>query len=161
MKVIADTNVLVRAIVEDEPKQSALAQQLLLNADLVAISAVALCELCWILARSYRIARMDIIAAIQGLISSENVVVDASAVEAGLAVINAGGDFADGIIADHGQWLGGDVFASFDERALKVLEKAGRAVACQRTLPEQFIATRESWRVLCRTGLLSRLRPRE
>lgn len=128
MKIIADTNVLVRALVDDEPKQSALAQQLLLNADLVAIPAIALCELCWVLARSYNIARTDIIAAIQGLISSENVVVDASAVEAGLAVMNAGGDFADGIIADHGQWLGGDIFASFDARALKVLEEAGRSI---------------------------------
>ncbi len=128
MKIIVDTNILVRVLVEDEPKQSSVAQQLLLNADLVAIPAIALCELCWVLARSYKIARTDIIAAIQGLISSENVVIDASAVEAGLAVMNAGGDFADGIIADHGQWLGGDVFASFDERAIKVLEKAGRAV---------------------------------
>ena len=128
MKIIADTNVLVRALVEDDPKQSALAQQLLVSADLVAIPAVVLCEVCWVLARSYKIARADVVAAIQGLISSENVVVDASAVEAGLAVMNAGGDFADGIIADHGQWLGGEVFVSFDERALKVLEKAGRAV---------------------------------
>lgn len=128
MKIIADTNVLVRAIVEDEPTQSSLAQQLLLNAELVAVPAVALCELYWVLARSYGIARTDIIAAIQGLISSENVVVDASAVEAGLAVMNAGGDFADGIMADHGQWLGGEIFASFDQRALKILEKAGRPV---------------------------------
>lgn len=128
MKIIADTNILVRALVEDEPKQSSVAQQLLLNADLVAIPAIALCELCWVLARSYKIARTDIIAAIQSLISSENVVIDASAVEAGLAVMNAGGDFADGIIADHGQWLGGDVFASFDERAIKILENAGRVV---------------------------------
>lgn len=128
MNVVADTNVLVRALMEDEPKQSSFAQELLLNADLVAIPAVVLCELCWVLTRSYKIARADIMATIQSLISSENVVVDASAVEAGLAIMDAGGDFADGIIADHGQWLGGDVFASFDEQAVKLLEKAGRAV---------------------------------
>lgn len=128
MNVIADTNILVRALMEDEPNQSSLAQELLLNADLVAIPAVVLCELCWVLTRSYKIARADIMATIQSLISSENVAVDASAVEAGLAVMDAGGDFADGIIADHGQWLGGDVFASFDEQAIKLLEKAGRSV---------------------------------
>lgn len=128
MKIIADTNILVRALMADEPEQSSVAQQLLSNADLVAIPAVALCELCWVLARTYTIARADIMGAIQSLVSSENVVVDASAVEAGLAVMNAGGDFADGVIADHGQWLGGDVFASFDKGAIKVLEKAGRAV---------------------------------
>lgn len=128
MNVTADTNILVRALTGDEPKQSTLAQNLLLNADLVAIPAVVFCELCWVLSRSYKIARADIIAAIETLIAAENVVVDASAVEAGLAVMNAGGDFADGIIADHGQWLGGDIFASFDEHAIKLLEKAGRAV---------------------------------
>lgn len=128
MNVIADTNILVRALMEDDPKQSSLAKGLLLNADLVAIPAVVLCELCWVLTRSYKIARADIMAAIQRLVSSENVAVDASAVEAGLAVMDAGGDFADGVIADHGQWLGGDVFASFDEQAIKLLEKAGRAV---------------------------------
>ena len=128
MKIIADTNILVRALTGDEPKQSSLAQDLLLNADLVAIPAVVLCELCWVLSRSYKIAREEIIAAIQSLISSENVVVDTSAVEVGLAMINTGGDFADGIIADHGQWLGGDVFASFDEHAIKLLEDAGRVV---------------------------------
>ena len=128
MNVTADTNVLVRALTGDDPKQCSLAQELLLNADLVAIPAVVLCELCWVLTRSYKIARQDIVAAIHGLISSENVVVDASAVESGLAVMEAGGDFADGIIPDHGQWLGGDVFASFDEQAVALLEKAGRAV---------------------------------
>lgn len=39
-----------------------------------------------------------------------------SAVEAGLAVLEAGGDFADGIIAYEGNWLGGETFVSFDKR---------------------------------------------
>ena len=128
MKVIADTNILVRALMGDEPGQSSLAQKLLLNAELVAIPAVVLCELCWVLTRTYKISRAEVIAVIQSLISSENVVVDASAVEAGLTNMDAGGDFADGVIADHGQWLGGNVFASFDEDAIKLLKKAGRAV---------------------------------
>ena len=128
MKIIADTNVLVRALTGDDPKQSPLAQQLLLNAEIVAIPAIVICELCWVLTRSYKVGREGLIAVIESLVSSENVVVDSSAVEAGLAVISAGGDFADGVISDHGEWLGGDVFASFDEKAVKLLEKAGRAV---------------------------------
>lgn len=128
MKIVADTNVLVRALTQDDPKQSRVAQQLLLSAELVAIPAIVLCELCWVLTRAYKIAREDVIMAIESLISSTNVVADPSAVEAGLAVMSAGGDFADGVIADHGEWLGGDVFASFDGRAVALLEKANRTV---------------------------------
>lgn len=127
VKIIADTNILVRAIVGDDPTQSAVAKKLLLQADLVAIPAIVLCELCWVLTQSYRIARNDVIAAIQGLASSENVAIDESAVAAG-AVLKAGGDFADGAIDENGQWLGGEVFVSFDWQALDLLEGAGRTI---------------------------------
>ncbi len=30
-------------------------------------------------------------------------------------MLDAGGDFADGVIAYEGQWLGADTFVSFDE----------------------------------------------
>ena len=55
-------------------------------------------------------------------------VVNRPAVEAGLAVLSAGGDFADGVIAFEGQWLGGETFVSFDRKAVKVLESQGSAV---------------------------------
>jgi predicted nucleic-acid-binding protein len=48
------------------------------------------------------------------------------AVEAGLLVLEAGGDFADGIIAYEGTWLGGEVFASFDRRAVALLTQQGQ-----------------------------------
>lgn len=67
MKITADTNVLLRFLVDDDPQQSA-------------------------------------------------------AVEAGLKVLEAGGDFADGVIAFDGAWQGGDVFVSFDKRAVKALK---------------------------------------
>jgi predicted nucleic-acid-binding protein len=50
-------------------------------------------------------------------------------VEAGLAQLEAGGDFADGVIAHQGQWLGGDVFVSFDRQAVGLLR--GQGVATQ------------------------------
>jgi len=57
---------------------------------------------------------------------TENVVVNTSVVEAGLAILEAGGDFADGVIAYDGHYLGGDTFVSFDKKAVKLLTARGR-----------------------------------
>ena len=51
-----------------------------------------------------------------------NVVMNRPAVEAGLSVLDAGGDFADGIIAYEGNWLGGEEFVSFDSKAVSGLQ---------------------------------------
>jgi hypothetical protein len=53
------------------------------------------------------------------------VAVDRPAVEAGLAVLQAGGDFADGIIAFEGRRLGGEVFVSFDRHAVELTVAGG------------------------------------
>lgn len=45
--------------------------------------------------------------------------------DAGLAVLDAGGDFADGVIAYEGTWLGGDIFVSFDKKAVALLSIQG------------------------------------
>jgi predicted nucleic-acid-binding protein len=50
---------------------------------------------------------------------------DAPAVEAGLAMLDAGGDFADGVIAFTGRQLGGNVFASFDRQAVELVSATG------------------------------------
>ena len=81
MRAVADTNVLVRLFVDDDPAQSETA----------------------------------------------NVVVNRPVVQAGLAVLDAGGDFADGIIAFEGSWLGGDTFVTFDKKASKILASQGQA----------------------------------
>jgi len=72
----------------------------------------------------------EISGAIRALLDAEGVRVDRSAVEAGLALLEAGGDFADGVIAHEGQWLGGEVFVSFDRQAVALLQAQG--VAAQR-----------------------------
>jgi len=43
------------------------------------------------------------------------------------ALVAAGGDFADGVIAHQGQWLGGDTFVSFDRQAVVLLRQQGVA----------------------------------
>jgi predicted nucleic-acid-binding protein len=81
-----------------------------------------------VLSQGYRIASAEIAEAIRSLINGANVVVNRPAVEAGLAMLDAGGDFADGIIAYEGSWLGAEVFVSFDKKAAKLIETQGRAV---------------------------------
>ncbi|MBV8088786.1 MAG: type II toxin-antitoxin system VapC family toxin [Alphaproteobacteria bacterium] len=126
MKITADTNVLVRAIVADDEMQSQMAIAALESADLVAISMQALCEFAWVLARHYEVPRADIAAAIRRLVETRNVVVNRPAVAAGLSVFEAGGDFADGVIAYDGEWMGGETFVSFDKKAVSLIANQGR-----------------------------------
>jgi predicted nucleic-acid-binding protein len=127
VKITADTNVLVRAITGDDARQSRIAQRELANAELVSLALPALCELVWVLSRGYRIPTVEIAAAIQRLIDAGNVAVNRPAAEAGLALLNAGGDFADGVIAFEGKWLGAEALVSFDRKAVELLEAQGHA----------------------------------
>lgn len=129
MKITADTNVLVRACVQDDAQQAQLASDVLRKARLVAVSSTTLCEFVWVLKRAYKFADADIAHAICLLIRSKNVVCDMPAVEMGLAVFEQGGDFADGIIAFSGLSLGATEFVSFDRNAVTAL-KAQRKKAC-------------------------------
>jgi predicted nucleic-acid-binding protein len=126
MKITADTNVLVRALTEDDSEQSGVAQLALSKADVVALTIPTLCELVWVL-RSYKIQLSDIAGTIRGLLDAANIVVNRPAAEAGLALLDAGGDFADGVIAYEGHWLGADTFVSFDKRAVKLMEEQGQS----------------------------------
>jgi predicted nucleic-acid-binding protein len=126
VKITADTNVLVRVLVEDDPRQSKAAQALLQRAEMIAISTSALCEVAWVLSQGFKINPTDIAASIRLLLSGA-VVANRPAAEAGLAMLDAGGDFADGVIAYEGSWLGAETFVSFDKRAVKLLEAQGKA----------------------------------
>jgi predicted nucleic-acid-binding protein len=126
VKITVDTNVLVRAVVKDDLKQSRAAAALLKEASLIAVSLPCLCEFVWVLRRLYNFGQQDVATAIEALMDSANVVVNRPAVEAGLAVLRAGGDFADGLIAYEGEWLGGEMFVSFDKKAVAVITKQGQ-----------------------------------
>ena len=99
------------------------------QATLVAIPAPALCEFVWVLRRTYGRSSSEAAAAIEAILRSRTVSTDYPAVEAGLRLLRAGGDFADGVIAQQGGTLGGTVLASFDRRAVARL-KAGRRQRC-------------------------------
>jgi predicted nucleic-acid-binding protein len=126
MKITADTNVLVRAITGDD-RQSAVAQKELARAEAVALTLPSLCELVWVLLQGYKSPAREVVRAVRGLIEADNVIVNRPAVEAGLAVLEAGGDFADGVIAYEGTWLGAETFVSFDQKAVKLIEAQGQS----------------------------------
>jgi predicted nucleic-acid-binding protein len=128
MKITTDTNVLVRAITGDNERQSKVAQAELENAEVVALALPALCELVWVLSHGYKIPSVEISETIRRLMNAVNVVVNRPAAEAGLALLNAGGDFADGVIAYEGSWLGADTFISFDKKAVNLLGVQGVSV---------------------------------
>lgn len=125
MKIVADTNLLVRAVIQDEPTQTRLATEALRSAETVALTSLALCEFVWVAARAYRLGHSEIATAIRALLAADNVEADWPVAEAGLAMLDAGGDFADGVIALEGRRLGADTFLSFDRRAVRILGAQG------------------------------------
>jgi predicted nucleic-acid-binding protein len=125
VRITADTNILVRAIVDDDVTQAALAREALLNAERIVITLSALCELARVMNRRYRLPRTDVAEAIQRLIDDPRVEVPLQAVDAGLHMLLLGGDFADGVIAHEGRAQGGTTFLSFDRRAVRILGEAG------------------------------------
>jgi predicted nucleic-acid-binding protein len=127
LRISADTNVLVRAITDDDPKQSPIAQKTLKNADVVALPTVVLCELVWVLQKGYGIDSARVADAILKLTQSENVIFNAIHVDAGLAMLEAGGDFADGVIACEGAYMGAEQFVSFDKKCVKRLQSSNVA----------------------------------
>jgi predicted nucleic-acid-binding protein len=127
MKVAVDTNVLVRAVVRDHPTQSEVAATVLTDAELIAIATPCLCEFVWVLLRVYGFQPADAATAIRALLAAANVEVNRPAVEAGLLMLDAGGDFADGVIAYEGHWLGGETFVSFDKKAVALLTTQGQS----------------------------------
>jgi predicted nucleic-acid-binding protein len=127
MKIAVDTNVLVRGVVRDDVSQARTVDKTLNKATLIAVSLPCLCEFVWVLRRVYSFDKADIAAAICALAQTEKIVMNRPAVEAGLAVLNAGGDFADGVMAYEGYWLGGESFVSFDKKAVALLTAQGQS----------------------------------
>jgi len=125
MKITADTNVLIRAAVQDEPHQARQAAKILQEAELVAVPIPVLCEFVWVLRRGYKKSVSDVSDAIHKLLKSANVVMNRPGIEAGLTALNAGGDFADGVIAHEGDWLGAEEFVSFDSKAVSIRKSHG------------------------------------
>jgi predicted nucleic-acid-binding protein len=126
MKITPDTNILIRAVVSDDAKQAQAAAKLLREAEVIAVSLPSLCEFVWVLRRVYRFQPEEISEAVEALLKAGNVAVNRPAVDAGVAILRAGGDFADGVVAYDGNWLGGETFVSFDKKAVSLIAKQGQ-----------------------------------
>jgi predicted nucleic acid-binding protein len=78
MRITCDINVLVRAMVGDDPSKKKAA---LRGAEQIAVALLALCEFVWVLRCIYAFKVAEISAAIRALMASSNVSLDRAAAE--------------------------------------------------------------------------------
>ena len=114
-----DTNVLVRYIMQDDPKQSPKANRLIesmTRQEPGFISLVSVLELVWVLAASYSLTRIQVASTLTLLLRSEELVLDrADHVAGALRAFQAGSaDFADCLIERISRGAGCDVVVTFD-----------------------------------------------
>ena len=119
-----DTNVLVRYLMQDDPRQSLRATRLIesLSAeDPGFVPVVALMELVWVLSGSYGLHRAQVATVLDGLLRSKELVVDrADLVTQALSrYATTGADFADAVIERIAAAAGCPATMTFDTGAVK------------------------------------------
>jgi predicted nucleic-acid-binding protein len=119
-----DTNVLVRYMMQDDPKQSAKASRLIesLTPEIPGfVPLVALVELVWVLISCYDLTREQIAEALDALLRAKEIVLDrAEQVAQALRVFRASSaDFADCLIERTAAAAGCDKTMTFDSGAAK------------------------------------------
>lgn len=79
-----DTNVVVRFLAQDEPKQSTLANHVIEKAiahgETLAISQITLCEIVWVLESCYSTHKKEIINMIKQLLQTQQIWIESDAV---------------------------------------------------------------------------------
>jgi predicted nucleic-acid-binding protein len=121
-----DTNVVVRYIVQDDPRQSAAAARLieggLTPREPGFVPLVVLCELVWVLESCYDATRAEVAQAIRVLLTAKQILVEQPAVAwKALRAYEAGGaDLADGVILETSRAAGCEKLLTFDRRAAKL-----------------------------------------
>lgn len=121
-----DTNVLVRYLAQDDPAQSARATRLIereLSERMPGfISLPVLLETCWVLKRLYKATGAEVLTTIRDLLDARQVTIaERAVVSAALArLAEAGGDFADALIAQCAAEAGCERTVTFDRDALRV-----------------------------------------
>ena len=119
-----DTNVLVRYVMQDDPKQSARASRLIESLTPEApgfVPIVALVELVWVLTSCYDLTREQIAQALDGLLRAKEIVLEqAEQVSQALRTFGASGaDFADCLIERTAVAAGCGKTMTFDTGAVK------------------------------------------
>lgn len=129
-----DTNVLVRALMQDDPEQGPAAARLLARlteTDPGFVCREVLVELVWVLERAYKLTRADISRALDGLLESRELMLEASdrVAIATDRYRRGGAGFADQMVALAGQGAGCRETLTFDRKAaalpgMRLLEPA-------------------------------------
>jgi len=121
-----DTNVLVRYLTQDDPKQSAIATRFIeegLSAENPGfVSAVTLCEIAWVLAMSYGADRKGIRKTVENLLATKQLVIERAELvwKALRASEGAPADFSDALIGQLAIAHGALKTVTFDRSAAKL-----------------------------------------
>lgn len=119
-----DTNVLVRYVMQDDPKQSPKASRLIESLTSEAsgfVPLVALIELVWVLTSCYDLTREQVAQALDGLLRAKEIVLErAEQVSQALRIFGASSaDFADCLIERTSGAMGCRKTMTFDTGAAK------------------------------------------
>jgi predicted nucleic-acid-binding protein len=120
-----DTNVLVRYIAQDDARQSLRATALIesfSNANRGFVSLVAIVELVWVMDRSYRATKGEIVAIIGTLLRIQTIVVENAEViqQAVHLYATSTADFADCLIERSAHQAQCSETVTFDRKAAKI-----------------------------------------
>ncbi len=123
--IALDTNVIVRMLVQDDPKQSKAVQSLIeaLTEDEPGyICREVVVEIVWVLERAYGLSRAEIVPAIEGLLSSHELIVE-EADRVGTALgryAEGGAGFSDQMILAAARAAQCNVLATLDKQLGKL-----------------------------------------
>ena len=122
--IALDTNVVLRYLLRDDPKQARKAKALIDRLDrddeLGYVSDVVLCEIVWVLTSAYGFGRHEVAAVLAQLIAARQLTFDSTdRLLRAIRAFDAGkGDFADYVIREHARASGCDAIRTFDKALL-------------------------------------------
>lgn len=119
-----DTNVLVRYVAQDDPKQSAIASEVIESLTASSpgyIALVSVVELVWVLQSSYQSSKSEIIVVLETLLRTRELTLEnAETVWQALRRFSeSNADFADCLIERSANAAGCDHTVTFDSKAAK------------------------------------------
>lgn len=123
--IALDTNILVRFLVDDEPRQAGMARELLeglIGEQSGFVCREVIVELVWVLERTYRFSRERIAGVLDALIATEELQIEASddVARAALRYGRGGAGFSDLMIAAAAQRAGAQALYTFDQKAAQI-----------------------------------------
>lgn len=122
--IALDTNVVVRYIMQDDVKQSPMATRLIESRSAASpgfVPIVVVVELAWVMSSAYELDKRQLIAALEGLLRTKELVVEgAETVWKALRLYqSANADFADCVIGRSASAHGCESTMTFDRDAAK------------------------------------------